>query len=77
MNEENYKKIFTLIRENLKFYGKNITADQLQTWLSCIEGLDLDDVRNAFKKYLNNPSNGNRPPSPIDIFRILEIKPIK
>lgn len=71
MNTEDFQKFHDGMVGVMSFYGKDLSAFALDVWWSALRNYDLQAITQAFNRWLSNPDQGQFPPKPADVIKML------
>lgn len=53
------------------FYGRDVSKSMLEVWFETMRPFDLPAVADALNRHVTNPDNGQFPPKPADLVRLI------
>lgn len=56
----------------MSFYSKDVTPAVFEVWSAICQPFTLEQIKKAFNAHVANPDNGQFPPKPADIIRLLD-----
>jgi hypothetical protein len=72
MNTADFEAFHEGIVGVMSFYGKDVSRFALDVWWNALKVYDLKAITAAFNRHLMNPDNGQFPPKPADIVKMLQ-----
>lgn len=75
MNREDELQFAELLAATLEVYGKTVSANVVQIWWAVFERYPIDQVRQAFSRYVQNADQGRFPPTPAGVLSMIEETP--
>ena len=72
MQANDFQKFKEGLQGVMSFYRQEVSDFALDVWWSALKIYDLRAISEAFGKHVANPDNGQFPPKPADIVRMLQ-----
>lgn len=71
MHASDRQDLRTALESSLGMYARDLTEDDLDTWMASLKAFDLERVRSALREHMEHADDGKRAPRPVDVWRRL------
>jgi len=72
MRHEDREALSAMLAKVMSVYSKQITAGFVDVFFDALAGYDIESVRRGLNAHVQSPDNGQFPPKPADIVRLVD-----